>query len=157
MIASPEGTTELPHTHIDNVLHFVFSTHERRPFIKETLQPELWAYMGGIAKKNGAKPIVIGGMEDHAHLLLALPSELAIAKAMQLIKGGSSKWFRDKYVRDFGWQQGFGGFSVSASLVPKVTAYIRGQKEHHRKFDFKEEYLLLLKKHGVAYDPKYLW
>ncbi|HUQ50001.1 MAG TPA: transposase [Terriglobales bacterium] len=147
----------MPQTHIDNVLHFVFSTHERRPFIKEDLQPRLWAYMGGIAKKHDILPITIGGMDNHVHLLLALPSELSPAKAMQLIKGGSSKWFAEKHVKGFSWQNGFGGFSVSASLVPTVVTYIRNQADHHKKFDYKLEYLSLLKKHGVAYDPKYLW
>jgi putative transposase len=147
----------MPHTHIDNVMHFVFSTHERRPLIGLDLQPHLWAYMGGIAKKNGVRPLKIGGMEDHVHMLLGLPSELAPAKAMQLIKGGSSKWFGETHVKGFAWQAGFGGFSVSGSLVPRVAHYIAHQREHHKKFDFKEEYLLLLKKHNIEYDPKYLW
>jgi REP element-mobilizing transposase RayT len=147
----------MPHTHIDNVMHFVFSTRERRPQIKPDLQPHLWAYMGGIAKRHDIRPIKIGGMEDHAHLLLALPSEVSPAKAMQFIKGGASKWFAENHVKGFGWQTGFGGFSVSASLVPKVIQYIAHQREHHKKFDFQQEYLTLLKKHGIAYDPKYLW
>jgi REP element-mobilizing transposase RayT len=113
--------------------------------------------MGGIAKRHGIRPIKIGGMEDHAHLLLALPSDLPPAKAMQLLKGGSSKWFAENHVKEFAWQSGFGGFSVSASLVAKVTQYIANQREHHKKFDFQQEYLTLLKKHGIAYDPKYLW
>lgn len=96
-------------------------------------------------------------MEDHAHLLLSVPASMDVSKAVQLIKGGSSKWFREKHLNDFAWQQGFGAFSVSASQVPKTIAYIANQKLHHRKMDFKAEFIALLKKHGVEYDERYVW
>jgi len=112
--------------------------------------------MGGIARTNGIKPIAIGGMEDHCHLLLALPSDMPIAKAVQLVKGGSSKWFREKHLRNFAWQQGYGAFSVSISQVPKTIAYIQNQPNHHRKIDFAAEFVLLLERHGIEYDPKYV-
>jgi REP element-mobilizing transposase RayT len=105
------------------------------------------------------KAIEIGGVADHVHILLSLPSTLPIAKAMQLIKGGSSKWVHDSFPehRLFGWQVKYGAFGVSVSLLDKTIQYIRNQAEHHRKMTFQEEFLALLKKHGIAYDERYLW
>jgi putative transposase len=142
----------MPHTHIDNTIHFVFSTKDRAPFIKPELQAVLWPYLGGIARILGMRPIVIGGVEDHVHMLIAMPSNASPADAMRTVKAGSSKWVREMHLRDFGWQQGFGAFSVSHSLVPKTIRYIQTQREHHRKMDFKTEYRMLLDRHGVEYD-----
>jgi putative transposase len=147
----------MANSYIQNFMHCVFSTKNRRPLIRTDLQHPLWAYMGGIAKQNGFKAIEIGGTEDHVHALLSLPSDLAIAKALQLIKGGSSKWFRETHSPEFGWQSGYGAFSVSASLESKTVAYIRNQKEHHKKRDFQGEYIRLLRLHGVDFDMKYVF
>ncbi len=105
------------------------------------------------------KALEIGGVTDHVHMLVSLPSTLSIAKAMQLIKGGSSKWVHDSFPehRLFSWQVKYGAFGVSVSLLDKTIQYIRGQAEHHRKMTFQEEFLALLKKHGIAYDERYLW
>ena len=146
----------MPHTYVDNVHHCVFSTAERRPFIKKALQPRLWSYIAGIAKEHEIRPLLIGGVDDHCHALIALPTRICVADAMRWIKGGSSKWFKETYVRDFGWQEGFGAFGVSASQRSKVLDYIRRQREHHAKTDFKSEYVGLLKKHGIVFEEKYL-
>ena len=105
------------------------------------------------------KAIEIGGMPDHVHVLLSLPSTLSIAKALQLIKGGSSKWVHDTFPehRLFGWQVKYGAFSVSVSQLDKIIEYIRNQEAHHQKMTFQDEFLALLKKHQVAYDERYLW
>jgi len=105
------------------------------------------------------KAIEIGGMPDHVHILLSLPSTVSIAKAMQLIKGGSSKWVHDTFSEHglFGWQVKYGAFGVSLSLLEKTIQYIRNQENHHRKMIFQEEFLALLKKHRIAYDERYLW
>ena len=105
------------------------------------------------------KAIEIGGMPDHVHILLSLPSTVSIAKAMQLVKGGSSKWVHDTFPehRLFNWQVKYGAFGVSQSLLEKTIGYIRNQENHHRKMTFQEEFLALLKKHHVAYDERYLW
>src|SRR5437879_5264695 len=109
-ISSPGRDDRMGHTYTSVVIHYVFSTKERKRQISPNLQPDLWAYIGGIAKRNKMKPIAIGGIEDHCHSLVALPADLDVAKAAQLIKGASSKWFRETHVNDFGWQQGYGGF-----------------------------------------------
>lgn len=147
----------MPHTHSSLLVHCVFSTKERKKLIPPEHETELWAYMGGIARTNRMKPICIGGVEDHSHILIAIPTDLDVAKAVQLIKGGSSKWFREKHSPRFGWQQGYGAFSVSASMQAKTVAYIQNQRQHHRKMDFRAEYIALLDKHGVDYDPRYVF
>ena len=139
--------------------HCVFSTKERRPDITPELRQRLWPYLGGIARENGITPVNIGGVADHVHLLLSLPATMPIAKAMQLIKGGSSKWVHETFPdqRAFAWQEKYGAFSVSVSQVDKIVRYIENQEAHHRKMTFQEEFVALLKKHGLAYDERYLW
>ena len=146
-------------SYVSSYYHCVFSTKERRPLILPGLQERLWPYLGGIARQNEMKAIEIGGMADHVHILLSLPSTLSIAKAMQLIKGGSSKWVHESFPehRRFGWQVKYGAFGVSVSLLDKTVQYIQRQAEHHRKMTFQEEFLTLLKKHRISYDERYLW
>jgi REP element-mobilizing transposase RayT len=139
--------------------HCVFSTKERRPLITLALSQRLWPFLGGIARQNKFKAIEIGGVEDHVHLLLSLSSSVSIAKAMQLIKGGSSKWVHETFpeCRLFAWQEKYGAFSVSVSQLDRLIDYIKNQQEHHRKMTFQEEFLALLKKHRIEYDERYLW
>jgi putative transposase len=146
-------------SYISSYFHCVFSTKERRNLITPTLRERLWPFLGGIARQNKMKAIEIGGMEDHVHILLSLPSTLSIAKALQLIKGGSSKWVHETFPehRMFGWQVKYGAFSVSVSQLDTIIQYIRDQKEHHRQMTFQEEFIALLKKHRVEYDERYLW
>ena len=146
-------------SYISSYFHCVFSTKERRRLITPTLRDRLWPFLGGIARKNKMKAIEIGGMEDHVHILLSLPSTLSIAKALQLIKGGSSKWVHETFPdhRMFGWQVKYGAFSVSVSQLETIIQYIKDQKEHHRQMTFQEEFIALLKKHRVEYDERYLW
>ena len=146
-------------SYISSYFHCVCSTKERRPLITPDLRDRLWPYLGGIAQENEMKAIEIGGMPDHIHILLSLPSTLSIAKAVQLIKGGSSKWVHDTFPehRLFGWQAKYGAFSVSVSQLETIIQYIKGQEEHHRKMTFQEELLSLLKKHQISYDERYLW
>jgi putative transposase len=149
----------MPHSYVSNLVHYIFSTKERLPFIDQELESRLWPYMGGIARENGMKALAVGGTADHVRALLSLPATLSVAKAIQLIKGGSSKWVHDqlpKY-RNFGWQDGYGAFSVSASQMRSVISYIDGQKEHHRKQTFEEEFLAFLDKYGVEYDRRYVF
>ena len=149
----------MAHSYISILTHYIFSTKNRRKIVKSDLEKRLFPYMGGIAKENKMKALAIGGTEDHVHLLLSLPSTLSIAKAIQLIKGGSSAWVHDTFpeYRDFGWQEGYGAFSVSISHVENAIIYINNQKEHHRALTFQEEYLHLLRQNGVKFDEKFLW
>jgi len=146
-------------SYVSSYYHCVFSTKHRQPQIDPGLRQRLWPFLGGIARQHRIKPIAIGGIPDHVHLLLSLPSTLPIAEAMQLLKGGSSKWVHDTFPQRnlFGWQIKYGAFSTSVSLLDNTIEYINTQEEHHRKMTFQEEFLALLKKHAIAYDPRYLW
>ena len=149
----------MPHSYVCDLVHYIFGTKERFPFIDHELELRLWPYIGGIARDNGMKALAIGGTADHVHTLLSLPATMSVAKAVQLIKGGSSKWVHDTFAnyRKFEWQEGYGAFSVSASQMDKTVAYIARQKEHHRKKTFEEEFLQFLDKHGVEYDRRYVF
>ena len=146
-------------SYISSHFHCVFSTKERRPLITPELRERLWPFIGGIARQNKMKAIEVGGVEDHVHILLSLPSTMAVAKALQLIKGGSSKWIHETFPdqRGFSWQEEYGAFSVSVSQLDKTVEYIKGPETHHRKMTFQEEFLALLKKHRIEYDERYLW
>ena len=139
--------------------HFTFSTKNRRPWIAAEFEERVWAYLGGILKKNKLKPIKIGGVEDHIHLLLGAPPTIAPAKIAQLVKGGSSAWIHEEFpeLAAFAWQDGYGAFTVSKSASPDVSEYIENQREHHRTRTYQEEYRALLDRHGIEYDERYLW
>ena len=149
----------MAHSYISAYIHYIFSTKNRQKIIKPELEERLWPYMGGIARENKMKALAIGGDEDHAHVFLSLPSTLSISKAIQLIKGASSTWVSKTFdeFKDFQWQEGYGAFSVSISHIENTINYINNQKEHHKKQTFQEEYLMILKNHGVEYDEQYLW
>lgn len=144
------------HTYSDNLFHIVFGTKDRRSYSPEKME-RLWAYMGGIAKQNDVSAITIGGSGDHVHLLLRVPTAISVAKAVQLIKSGSSKWFNQEYRGSlFAWQQGFASFSVSRSQCSRVTTYIAGQTEHHKTRDFRQEFAAFLVKHGIEFQSAHL-
>jgi putative transposase len=155
----PTGRLNGGMSYISSYFHCVFSTKERRPLISKDLQERLWPFLGGIAKQNKMKAIEIGGVEDHVHILLSLPSTIAISKAVQLIKGGSSKWIHENFPeqRVFSWQEKYGAFSVSVSQLNTIIEYIRNQPAHHRAMTFQDEFLALLKKHHIEFDERYLW
>jgi len=149
----------MSHSYVSNLMHCTFSTKGRSPVIDSELESRLWPYLGGIARENRMKALAVGGTSDHLHALLSLPGMMSFAKAVQLIKGGSSKWVNETFPtsKKFAWQEGYGAFSVSASQVPKTIAYINNQKEHHRRKTFHEEFLELLTKHGIEYDQRYVF
>ena len=101
-------------------------------------------------------PLAIGGTENHVHMLLHLPPKIALAKAVILLKANSSKWMGEQGIK-FSWQEGYGAFSVSVSNLDRVIRYIQDQETHHRKTSFEDEYRALLRKHGVEFDPKYVF
>ena len=148
----------MSHTYCSALFHCVFSTKDRRTTILPEVQERLWAYMGGIARENGMTALAVGGTDDHAHLLLSLPSTETVAEAMRKIKSGSSLWMHEGCgLMGFEWQKGYGAFSIGCSQVEATVAYIAGQQEHHRKRDFQAEFLEILKRHGIEYDRRYVW
>jgi REP element-mobilizing transposase RayT len=146
-------------SYISSWLHCVFSTKERRPLITPPLRERLWPFLGGIARQNRMKAIEIGGTLDHVHILLSMPATLSIAQALQLLKGASSRWVHQTFPEHerFQWQEKYGAFAVSVSLLDRTIRYIQGQEEHHRRKTFKEEFVALLKRHRIEYDERYLW
>ena len=147
----------MPHTFCSSLYHCVFSTKERRKTILPKIQPRLWAYMGGIAREHQMKALGIGGMEDHVHILLSLPSSMSIAAAMREIKSASSRWMHETCAMpSFAWQEGYGAFSIGHSQIEATVRYIARQEEHHRKRDFQAEFVAILKKHRMEYDLRYV-
>jgi len=142
-------------SYAQNHIHLVFSTKGRIKLISNNTQPRLWAYIAAICKNNAMTTFAVGGMGDHVHILFRLPPALSLVRAVTLIKSNSSKWMKETQTA-FAWQKGYGAFSVSSSNVSKVIRYIDQQEAHHKKKSFDEEFIALLKKHGVEFDPRYV-
>ena len=111
------------HSFVSCLMHCVFATKARRALLEPNLQQRLWPYLGGIARENKMKALMVGGADDHVHVLLSIPSTLSVAKSMQLLKGNSSKWIHDTFKEhwDFEWQEGYGAFSIGISGVEETT------------------------------------
>jgi putative transposase len=141
----------MSHSHVCCLVHVVFATAERHPSIRDELRERLHAYLGGIARENGIAPLAIGGASDHVHLLLSLPQTISVAKAVQLLKSGSSKWVHEKFPgsRKFAWQEGYGAFSVGVSQRATTVKYILSQAEHHKRISFGDELKKFLAAHGI--------
>ena len=136
--------------------HVVFSTKERRPFIRAEWRAQLYEYLGGTVRGLGGVAEAIGGVEDHVHLLLSLKTTDAPADLVREIKKASSVWVAENHESTFGWQDGYAIFSTSWTHCPVLLQYIANQETHHRKASFGDELKRLLEKNGVKYDPKYL-
>ena len=146
----------MPSTLTSLNIHAVFSIKERRPLIRPAFRDDLFSYMGGIANERKAVPLAVGGIEDHAHMLLGLRSWHRLDYLLRDIKSGSSKWVGEERDAVFKWQRGYAAFSVSPDRIESVRRYILNQEEHHKKMSFKEELISMLEDSGVEYDPKYL-
>ena len=146
------------HSFTSVLIHCVWSTKDREALLDSQLRDRLCPYLGGIAKANKMKAVAVGGASDHVHVLISLPATLSIAKAIQLLKGNSSKWIHETFpkMRSFEWQEGYGAFSIGISAVEVTVAYIRNQTEHHRAKTFREEFKAMLRKHGFDYDESML-
>ena len=139
--------------------HIIFSTKQRRNLITSALQPELYAYIGGIIRADGGTLLEIGGTSDHIHIVARFKADLSVAHMMQLIKANSSKWANERPGQGtrFAWQTGYAAFTVSESQLTAVRSYVKNQEEHHRKLSFQEELLTLLRKHRIEFDERYVW
>ncbi len=145
--------------YIKLMYHIVFSTKERRPFLHAPVMPQLCDYIGGIIRTQQGKLLAANGMPDHLHLAVLASQKTTIADFVRAIKSNSSKWVHAEFadLATFGWQDSYAAFSVSASVMPDVVGYIEQQPAHHQKLSFQDEFIKLLEKHGIEYDPRYIW
>ncbi|MDM7922931.1 MAG: IS200/IS605 family transposase [Pyrinomonadaceae bacterium] len=142
-------------SHTRLLYHVVFATKNRFPLIAAEWEIELYKYLAGIVRNVGGSTIEINGMPEHVHMLILLPpGDLRVF--MRELKSSSSRWSK-QFQPKFAWQRRYGAFTVSPSAVDSVREYIRRQKEHHQDRTFEEEYIALLKRHGVEFDERYLW
>ena len=141
------------------LVHFVWSTKNREPWIAPEWSDNLYAYIGGVLRKKKAKLICAGGISDHIHVYSSLPSTLTVADAVNAMKANSSRWIHEEIPQKsgFAWQDGYGAFSVNKSSEQRVTDYIMNQEEHHKRYSFQSEFLTLLRLHEIDYDERYLW
>lgn len=138
-------------------LHITCSTKHRKPWIKDEWIARLHEYLGGIANQLGGKPLKIGGVEDHVHLLIGFKPTHRLSDFMRELKKSSSKWVHETiHFPPFGWQEGYAAFSVSPPSCKAVSGYIANQREHHRTRSFQDELTSMLDEAGIEYDPKYL-
>ena len=141
-------------------LHLVFSTKERRPLLRDkTVRDSLHAYMGGVSKTLECPPLIVGGVEDHVHLLCRFARTITQAEWVKELKRVSNGWLKEqgRDCADFEWQGGYADFSVSQSNLEQVKQYIAGQEEHHRKMTFQDELRTLLHKHEIEFEERYVW
>ena len=145
---------------LSNLLyHVVFSTKNREPLLIPAVRDDLYRYIAGIIKKEKGVLIQIGGMPDHLHLVVKLNPAHSLSDIMKNIKAGSSKWINEQkmLMGRFGWQEGYGAFTISESQLPGVIRYVKEQENHHRTLSFKDEFIMFLKRHRIEYDERYIW
>jgi len=139
--------------------HIVFGTRYRKPVISESIQENLYEYIGGIVRSKQGALVELGGVADHVHILARLSASVAVADVVRDLKAGSSKWVYDQQTQATwnGWQKGYGAFTVSYTQTESVRKYIQNQAEHHRRISFQEEFVDFLKRHGIEYESQYLF
>lgn len=141
------------------IVHGVFSTKNRAPWLDEELRKALFAYIATVLKSKDHVPILIGGHDDHIHMLFGLARTGSIADTIKHTKVNSSIWIKEEFEnhQDFAWQSGYGAFSVSYPSIGSVMSYISSQDKHHKKLSFQDEYRQLMEEHGIAIDERYVW
>jgi putative transposase len=146
-------------THQQLLYHIVFSTKSRKRYLSDGFREKVFAYMAGTCKELSGSALIVNGYYDHAHLLVRIPTKIAVSEFVGKIKSTSSKHINDTsgVIHKFGWQDGYGAFTVSTSMKDRVYEYIQNQMQHHQERTFESEYLNLLRKHGVSYDEKYVF
>jgi REP-associated tyrosine transposase len=148
----------MSHTYSNLLVHIIFGTQERRPTIAAEIRPDLFAYTGGIVRGLHGRALVVGGTNDHVHVMMRLPQHASVAGVVRVVKTNSSRWIHEKWPEraSFSWQTGYGAFSVSESAAAAVIKYISEQPKHHRHWSFQEEFVAFLKKNGIEYDERYV-
>ena len=149
----------MPHSYCNLIYHLVFATKGRRAWLDNEIRPRINEYLGGAIRDEGGTALIVNGTSDHVHLLVSLRQDKAISDVLRDIKANSSGWIHRTFPKaaEFSWQAGYAAFTVSASQVEKARQYIARQEEHHRQRSFEEEFVELLKAHGVEFDERYLW
>lgn len=152
-------TRSMPQSLANILVHLVFSTKDRNPWIADDWRDDLHGYIGGIIRRHGGDLLAAGSVEDHIHLLFPLPRTVAVSELVKEIKSGSTRWVHDSPSRPsaFHWQAGYGAFSISPSHKESVRQYITSQREHHTTTTFQDEYRKLLSKYGIEHDERYVW
>ena len=141
------------------LVHLVFSTKNREPFITPVIEAELHPYMATILREMKCPSLAIDGTSDHVHILFSLARVTAVADVVEEVKTGTSKWIKTKgsELRSFQWQRGYGAFSIGQSNVEALKRYIHEQKKHHQHRTFQDEYRKFLSAYRIDYDERYLW
>ena len=149
----------MPRSYCNLLYHIVFSTKERRPWLDATLETRVHEYLGGAIRGEGGISLLVGGVEDHVHLFAKLRQDKAVSDVIRDIKANTSGWIHRTFpgYGAFDWQDGYGAFTVSPSQSTALKDYIRGQKKHHRKVTFQDEFIEFLKRHEIEFDERYLW
>ena len=149
----------MPRSYTNLIYHIVFATKGRRPLITPEKEARLYEYIGGIIRGLGGICLCINGISDHVHVLAKLRPDRSLSDVLRDLKANSSGWMHDVFpdAAEFSWQNGYGAFTVSESQIESVTKYIAGQKIHHRKGSFEDEFKVLLNKNGIEFDPRFLW
>jgi REP element-mobilizing transposase RayT len=145
---------------LSNILvHLVFSTKHRQPIISDEIRERLHGYAVGVLRNLGCPSVELNTEPDHLHSLLAMSRTKSIAEVVEELKSSTSGWCKTQGAQwsQFYWQGGYAAFSVSQSQIDVVREYIRNQREHHRTRSFQDELRLLLKRHGIEFDERYLW
>ena len=159
MASHIQTSPSMPKSYTNLLYHLVFSTRDRKPIITAERRPRLYEYVGGIIREFGGISLAIGGIEDHLHLLAKLRPDKRLSDVIRDLKANSSGWMHDVFpdATDFYWQNGYGAFTVSTSLVPAITTYIANQEQHHKKRSFREEFVEMLRVNEVEFDERFLW
>jgi len=156
--ATASKENPMPDSYTNLLYHIVFSTKDRRPLITSEYELRIYDYIGGTIRSLGGICLELNGTEDHIHLLTKLRPDRAVADVLRDLKANARGWMHDVFpsLKDFSWQRGYGAFTVSQSNVEEVRRYIVKQKQHHRKFSFRDEFIEFLKANGIEYDERYI-
>ena len=149
----------MSHTFTNILIHALFSRKDRQPWLIPEMGEEVFCCLGGSLNELRGQSLLVNGPPDHVHMLFVQPRTLSIATVMEKVKANSSRWVKERWPdrRHFGWQTGYAAFSVSKSHVEQVKHYVGNQEKHHRKVTFQEELVAFLRKHGIEYDPRYVF
>ena len=147
----------MPHTSGKILLHFIFSTAGRRPLISPEFRDDLFAYLGGIVREMNGTALIINGVVDHVHMLVRVRPVHSAAEIVRVVKANSSRWVRETHSPRFGWQTGYGVFSVSESSVRRLPPTLRDNTSIIRSSRFKKKFVAFLKKNHTEYDERYIW